>query len=94
MKHYPRIILFPVTTISVIRYISRLPDAEKATRILKHPATVPTNSSRHLRPAMNFELRGGMGPSYRAKLANLCSETGQLVVSKLPTFFIVKPLSE
>ena len=69
--------------------------SRKEARHLKHPATVPTNSSRHLRPAMNFELRVGVGaPFCRAKLANLCSETGQLVVSKLPTFFIVKPLSE
>ena len=70
------------------------PQSRKEARNLKHPATVPTNSSRHLRPAMNFELRWVGAPFCRAKLANLCSETGQLVVSKLPTFFIVKPLSE
>ena len=59
MKHYPRIILFLVTTISVSDCLRGFPMQNKATRILKHPATVPTNSSHHLRPARNFELKGG-----------------------------------
>ena len=36
MKHYPRIILFPVTTISVSGCLRGFPMQNKATRILKH----------------------------------------------------------
>ena len=75
MKHYPRIILFPVTTISVSGCWREFPMQNKATRILKHPATVPTNSSHHLRPARDFELKGGGDP---------------LVGPNLPTF-VLKP---
>ena len=32
MKHYPRIILFPVTTILCIRLVSRVPDAEQCNK--------------------------------------------------------------
>ena len=39
MKHYPRIILFPVTTISVSGCWREFPMQNKATRILKHIET-------------------------------------------------------
>ena len=59
MKHYPRIILVPVTTILCIRLVSRVPDAEQYYKKSQTPATVPTNSSHHLRPARNCEAKGG-----------------------------------
>ena len=39
MKYYPRIILFPVTTISVSGCWREFPMQNKATRILKHIET-------------------------------------------------------
>ena len=59
MKHYPRIILVPVTTILCIRLVSRVPDAEQYYKKSQTPATVPTNSSHLSGPLGIVKQRGG-----------------------------------
>ena len=94
MKHYPRIILVPLITISESRSVlsrSRIKQRDN----LKHPAAIPTNSSHHRRPAMNFELRGGGGdPLVGPNMPTFVLKPANFSLSKLSTLFVVKPLSE